>query len=80
MYVCYHQRKLQLVLTTMCASGVFAPVHGRKTPPVQGAKVSQHQGKLQQDGATACYYSHHNTDQIRTSTDAVVVPDAQSNL
>ena len=35
----HHQRKLQQVLTTTCASGVFAPVDGRKTPPAQGAKV-----------------------------------------
>ena len=34
-----HQRKLQQVLTTTCASGVSAPVDGRKTPPAQGAKV-----------------------------------------
>ena len=35
----HHQHKLQQVLTTTCASGVFAPVDGRKTPLAQGAKV-----------------------------------------
>ena len=33
----HHQRKLQLVLTTMCASGVLVPFDGRISPPAQGA-------------------------------------------
>ena len=35
----HHQCKLQRVITTTCASGVFAPAAGRKTPPAQGSKV-----------------------------------------
>ena len=35
----HHQRKLQLVTTTTCASGMFAPVERRKAPPTQGPKV-----------------------------------------
>ena len=34
-----HQSKLQLVTTTMCASGALALVDGRIKPQVQGAKV-----------------------------------------
>ena len=34
-----HPRKLELVTTTMCTSGVLALVDRRTTPQVQGAKV-----------------------------------------
>ena len=53
---------------------VFALVDGRKSPPVQGAKV-----KLEQDAATACNYNYHTIDLIGTSTGAVGVPDAAIN-
>ena len=76
----HHQRKLQQVLTTTCASGVFAPVDGGK----------HHQRKVQRSGPASgqigagCSNSsrndnHHTTDQIRTSTGAVGVPDAAIN-
>ena len=42
----HHQCKLQQVLTTTCASGVFSPVDGRKPPPVQGAKVRTASGQV----------------------------------
>ena len=35
----HHQCKLQLVTTTTCASGMFAPVERRETPQSQGSKV-----------------------------------------
>ena len=35
----HHQHKLQLVTTTTCASGMFAPVQRRETPQAQGAKA-----------------------------------------
>ena len=56
----HHQRKLQRVMTTTCASGVFAPAAGRKTLPAQ----DQHQGKLEQDETTACNYNHHKRGSI----------------
>ena len=42
----HRQRKLQQVLTTTYASGVFASVDGRKTPPAQGAKVRTSMGAV----------------------------------
>ena len=35
----HHQHKLQLVTTTTCASGMFAPVQRRETPQAQGTKA-----------------------------------------
>ena len=76
----HHQCKLQQVLITTCASGVFAPVDGRK----------HHQRKVQRSGPasgqigagcsnSSCNDNHHTTDQIRTSKGAVGVPDAAIN-
>ncbi len=47
-----HQRKLELVTTTMCASGVLALVDRRTTPQVQGAKVRAQGAKVRTEGAT----------------------------
>ena len=76
----HHQCKLQQVLTTICASGVFAPVDGRNTPPAQGAKVrtsirASWSGMQQQ----LMHDKHHTTDQIRTNMGGVGVPDATIN-
>ena len=71
----HHQCKLQWVMTTTCASEVFAPVDGRKSPPVQSAKVStstKASWMWQQHATTITTTTH----QIRTSTGAVGVPDA----
>ena len=42
----HHQHKLQQVLTTMCVSGVFAPVDGSKGTPVQGARSGPASGHV----------------------------------
>ena len=44
------ERKLQLVITTMCASGVLALVDRRITPQVQGAKVRVQGTKVRTEG------------------------------
>ena len=54
--LCLHQCKLQRVMTTMNASGVFVLVDGRKTPPAQVAQCQDHLGhkyrnKMQQPNA-----------------------------
>ena len=52
---------LQQVIITKCASEVFTPVHGRKTPPAQVAKQrDQHQDKLKWVAPTTCNYNHHH--------------------
>ena len=76
----HHQCKLQQVLTTTCASGV-------NTPLAHVGEGKHHQRKVQRSGPasgqvgagcsnSSCNYIHHTTDQIRTSTGAVGVPDA----
>ena len=47
----HHQRKLQPVTTTMCASGVLALVDRRITPQAQGAKVRAQSAKVRTEGA-----------------------------
>ena len=57
-------------------------LHQLKEGKHQQCKVQrsdQHQGKLEQDAATTCNYNHHTTNQIRTSTGAVGVPNATIN-
>ena len=64
-------------MTTTCASGVFAPVDGKKTPPAQGAKVSIRANWSGMQQLMQRQPPYHN--QIRTSTDAVGVPNAAIN-
>ena len=47
----HYQRKLQLVTTTTCASGMVAPVESRETPQAQGAKVRMQSAKIRTQGA-----------------------------
>ena len=60
------------------ASGVFAPVATRKTPPVQSAEgQDQHQYKLEQDEERTCNYNCQRPDQDQHGT--VGVPNAAIN-
>ena len=47
----HHERKLQLVETTTCASGMFAPVERRETPQAQDPKVRMLGAKVRSQGA-----------------------------
>jgi len=46
-----HQRRLQPVTTTMCASGVLVLVDRRITPQTKGAKVRAEGAKVRTEGA-----------------------------
>ena len=46
-----HQNKLQLVTTTICASGVLALVDRRIAPQAQGAMVRGQGAKFRTEGA-----------------------------
>ena len=64
----HHQRKLQPVTTTMCASGVLAADWQKENTTSarcngQGARCKgqdQHQRKLVRDAATTFNYNHHH--------------------
>ena len=62
-----HQRKLEAVTTTMCASRVLALVDRRVTPQVQDAKVSAQDvrsgptsAQVSRDAAATFNYNHHH--------------------
>ena len=50
----YHQLKLQWVMTTTHASGVVAPVTGRKTPPAQVSTSADHACTMSTSGVNSC--------------------------
>ena len=68
------QCKLQLVTTTTCASGMFAPVERRKTPQAQGSKVRMQGAKVRTEGTkvraniSATWYGMQQKGNTTTTT------------
>jgi len=56
----HHERKLQLVTRTTCASGMFAPVERRETPQAQGPKVRTQGAKVGARISASQYGMHQN--------------------
>jgi len=75
-----HQRKLQPVISIMCASGILVLVSRRITSQAQGAKVRVQDTKVKTEGAkvrtsinasqweaaTTFNYNHHKLSLINT--------------